>query len=38
MNTLTLIIVASILSIIIGVPLGILMAKSSTAQKLSNRF
>src|SRR5699024_8143300 len=34
MNTLTLIIVASILSIIIGVPLGILMAKSSTAQKI----
>ena len=34
MNTLTLIIVASLLSIVIGVPLGILMAKSSIAQKI----
>lgn len=34
MNTLTLIIVASLISIVIGVPLGILMAKSDTAQKI----
>src|SRR5699024_5179254 len=34
MNTLTLIIVASLISIVIGVPLGILMAKSSIAQKI----
>lgn len=34
MNTLTLIIVASLISIIIGIPLGILMAKSKTAEKI----
>lgn len=34
MNTLTLIIVASLISIVIGIPLGILMAKSSIAQKI----
>lgn len=34
MNTLTLIIVASLISIIVGIPLGILMAKSSLAEKI----
>lgn len=34
MNTLTLIIIASLISIIIGVPLGIIMAKSSVANKI----
>ena len=34
MNTLTLIIIASLISIILGVPLGILMAKSSMANKI----
>lgn len=34
MNTLTLIIVASLISIVIGIPMGILMAKKSTAQKI----
>lgn len=34
MNTLTLIIVASLVSIIVGVPLGIIMAKSEAAQKI----
>lgn len=34
MNTFTLIIVASLVSIVIGVPLGILMSKSSIAQKI----
>lgn len=34
MNTITLIIVASIISIVLGIPLGILMAKSSTAEKV----
>jgi len=34
MNTFTLIIVASIISIVIGIPLGILMSKSSIAQKI----
>lgn len=34
MNTLTLIIIASLISIIVGVPLGILMAKSSIAHKI----
>lgn len=34
MNTVTLVIVASLVSIIIGIPLGILMAKSSIANKI----
>ncbi|MEG0550966.1 MAG: ABC transporter permease/substrate binding protein [Vagococcus sp.] len=34
MNTLTLVLISSITSIIIGVPLGILMAKNETAQKI----
>ena len=34
MNTVTLVLLASILSIIIGVPLGILMAKSNTANAI----
>lgn len=34
MNTLTLIIVASLISIIVGIPLGILIAKSSLAEKI----
>ena len=34
MNTLTLIIIASLVSIIIGIPLGILMAKNETAEKI----
>lgn len=34
MNTLTLVLISSIVSIIIGVPLGILMAKNETAQKI----
>lgn len=34
MSTLTLIIVASLVSIVIGIPLGIIMAKSSLAQKI----
>ncbi|MGP6139310.1 MULTISPECIES: ABC transporter permease/substrate binding protein [unclassified Jeotgalibaca] len=34
MNTVTLVIVASLISIVIGIPLGILMAKSSVANKI----
>ena len=34
MNTVTLVIVASLISIVIGIPLGILMAKSSIANKI----
>ena len=34
MNTLTLVLISSVISIIIGVPLGILMAKNETAQKI----
>lgn len=34
MNTFTLIIVASVISIVLGVPLGILMSKSSLAEKI----
>lgn len=34
MNTVTLVIVASLISIVIGIPMGILMAKSSIANKI----
>lgn len=34
MSTLTLVLISSVVSIVIGVPLGILMAKSETAQKI----
>lgn len=34
MSTVTLVVVASLISIVIGIPLGILMAKSSTANKI----
>lgn len=34
MNTLTLVLISSLLSIVIGVPLGILMAKNNTAQSI----
>lgn len=34
MNTVTLVVISSVVSIVIGVPLGILMSKSATAQKI----
>ena len=34
MSTLTLVLISSLVSIVIGIPLGILMAKSDTAQKI----
>lgn len=38
MNTITLVIISSLVAVIIGVPLGILMSKSDTVEKLSNLY
>ena len=38
MSTITLVLISSLISIIIGVPLGILMSKSDTVEKLLNHY